>query len=185
MVQLTPNFDLPYPEATDNVNLWEHLQALAEAAEDALTNRNALCRLVATATQSIPHNTRTALTFGAEDDDVLGWHSTSVNTSRITPNIPGRFAITGCVYLGGRADYSLIVADFGKNGTAIAPAERQQPNTANNARSVAPALALQQANGTTDYFELYATHTNGASAAQATNQSSQFSSVFQVVYLGP
>lgn len=184
MVQLTPNFDIPYPEATDNVNLWEHLQALAEGVDDALTNRG-ICRLVATATQSIPHNTRTALTFGAEEIDTLGWHSTSVNTSRITPNVAGKFALTGSGYLGGRSDFSLIVADFGKNGTAVAPAQRQQPNSTNNARSVSPPYTIVTANGSTDYFELFLTHTNTAAVAQATNQSSQFSSVFQCIYLGP
>jgi hypothetical protein len=184
MVQTTPNFALPYPEPTDNVNLWEYIQNLAEAVEDALSLPGT-CRLVATATQTLTHNLRTPLTFPAEEIDTRNWHSTSVNTSRITPDRPGRYGVSGSLYMGGRADYSLIVADFAKNGTALASAEREQPNTQNSARSLAPPFTIVTMNGTTDYVELYGQHTNGASANQATNQSSQFSSTLQLIYLGP
>jgi hypothetical protein len=184
MVQTTPNFGLPYPEPTDDVNLWTHIQNLAEAVEDALSNPG-VCRLVATATQTLNHNTRTALTFAAEEIDSRNWHSTSVNTSRITPDRPGRYGLSGSLYMGGRADYTLIVADLAKNGTALASAEREQPNTQNSARSVAPPFTIVTANGIGDYFEIYGTQTNGASANQATNQSSQFSSTLQLIYLGP
>jgi hypothetical protein len=35
--QQTTNYDLTYPESTDNVRLWEHIQQLAEDADDGLT----------------------------------------------------------------------------------------------------------------------------------------------------
>jgi hypothetical protein len=48
-----------------------------------------------TGAQSIANNTHTALTFGAEDVDSSGMHSTSVNTSRATAVYAGWYSPSG------------------------------------------------------------------------------------------
>ena len=57
------------------------------------------CKLALTGTQAVAHNSNTAIPFavGTEIFDDLNWHSTSVNTSRVTPTYAGRYLVTGQV----------------------------------------------------------------------------------------
>lgn len=141
-----------------------------------------LVRIVASGTQSIPHNTATAVTFtGTDDIDTEGYHNPASNPTRITPTRAGYYTVVGTVAMGGRADWTWIQAGISKNGTAVAPHNRDQPGANNTVRMVS-ASCLVSLNGTTDYVELIAQHTNGAAVAQNTNQSSQFSSVLELKF---
>jgi hypothetical protein len=149
------------------------------------TTGRPLVRLIASGTQSIPHNTQTALTFtGAEDIDTHGYHDTATNTSRVTPLTAGYYRARGVVYFGTRADYTLLEASIGKNGTTIAPSGRRIPPLITGVQAV-EAVAIVSVNGTTDYIEVYGLHINSAAAAQVTNQSGRFSSVLEVEFLRP
>jgi hypothetical protein len=53
----------------------------------------AYARATSAAGQSIPNNANTALTFGSEDFDVGGLHSTASNTSRLTAPSAGLWLI--------------------------------------------------------------------------------------------
>jgi hypothetical protein len=53
----------------------------------------AYARASTAAAQSIPNNTSTALTFGSEDFDIGGLHSTASNTSRLTAPSAGLWLI--------------------------------------------------------------------------------------------
>lgn len=153
---------------------------------DLLVNRRR-CRLVATATQSIPHNVATALTFTSEEYDVYGFHDPVTNNSRITPNVAGWYTVRGAVHFPARADWTMIQCYYRKNGaggTSIASGDRQG-TTGNVAQSRSPQAALIDFNGTTDYVELITQHTNTAAVAQVTNQSAFLSSIFEVIYEGP
>ncbi len=149
------------------------------------STKKPVVRLVASGTQSIPDATSTALAFSTEDFDTNNFHDTVTNNSRITPNKAGYYTLRGTYITGTRTDYVTVDCAIGKNGTAVAPADRRSFSTA--ATQVGNALAvsceaLQQANGTTDYFELIVFQDNAANAAQLTNQSGRFSSVFECVF---
>jgi hypothetical protein len=156
-------------------------------AVQGYTTGKPLVRLVASATQSLPFNTATALTFtGSEDIDTHNFHDPVTNSSRVTPTIAGYYTARGTVFHGSRTDYSLTDAWVRKNGaTNLAPSGRHSKGTTASQADTAQVTVLVQFNGTTDYVELVAIQQNGASAAQVTNQSSQFSSVFELVFERP
>lgn len=136
--------------------------------------------------QSLPHNTLTAINFGtgSEDFDTGGFHSTTTNTSRVTPTQPGYYAVNGAVAFTGRSDYAAVEVVLRKNGTAIPSASRMSPKDVSQTL-ILPVAAKIQCNGTTDYFEISARHVNGASAASSTVVSSQFASSLEWTYEGP
>jgi len=77
------------------------------------------CALVNDATQTISHNTQTALVFTSETIDTDGFHSNSTNTSRIT--IPtgkaGKYLFT--LQINARVMSSLLGASLWKNGSIV------------------------------------------------------------------
>src|SRR5690349_16628255 len=82
----------------------------------------ALCRVRATAGQSIANNAFVSLNFDAEDVDTTGMHSTVSNTSRITAVYPGWYGAAGghsFVAAGGAAT-SRRMSQYAVNGTALA-----------------------------------------------------------------
>lgn len=170
------------PAAGEPVFIADILKMLRASAERPIV------RCLATSTQSIPNNTMTALAFGAEDWDLPGgWHDPVTNNSRITPTIAGYYRVTGTYFTGPRTDYTTIDVSVRKNGaTSLAPAERKNFAIAASQQSQALSVSCSlqvQLNGTTDYVELMAFQQNGAAAAQVTNQSARFSSVFELELL--
>ncbi len=142
-----------------------------------------VCRAVANAVQSIPHNTNTALLFGGEDIDTHGFHSVSVNTGRITPTIAGTYRFTATGFIAGFTDYTNVNVWVRLNGvTNLAPASRRG-NFANAQAHSLHTSVIQIMNGTTDYVEAIMLHANAAVAARNTNQSSTFTSVFEAEYI--
>ncbi len=146
------------------------------------TTKKPLVRLVANGTQSIPHNTSTALQFSTEEIDTNNFHDTATNNSRITPSKAGYYRLTGVVMMAARSDWTYIQVGINKNGTAVAPHNRVGPNANSTVRAV-DVDCIQQANGSTDYFELSVLHVNTAAVAVSTNQSSQFSTVFECEFI--
>ena len=88
--------------------------------------------------------------FTSEVTDLYGWHSTSVNTSRITPNIAGTYLVT--MLLTNVSGTTRALANCQKNGSTIAaPAIiTDTPGTIDDFSTV----GFVTANGTTDYFEM-------------------------------
>lgn len=152
-----------------------------------------LVRLVATSTQSIAHNTAVAIQFGtsSEEIDTHNWHDVSTNNTRIIPNIPGYYRARGAVAFGSRNDYTHVNCWIRKGGaTNMAAAWRSGYSTSSGtlvaAIWIVTTEVIVSCDGTSaDYIELVAQHQNGASAAQITNQSGQFSSVLEMEFLRP
>lgn len=123
------------------------------------------CHAYQITTQSLANMTWSVITFTAEAYDPWGFHSTSVNTSRITPVFAGTYKVLGQVAYapntaGDRA------AQVRKNGLTVdsmpygpAPAL----NGAGFASGVAMCFGTVSVNGTTDYLELYANQNSGGS----------------------
>lgn len=151
----------------------------------ALTTARPLVRLVANSTQSLADATAVAITFATEDIDTHGFHSTSVNTSRITPTIAGYYRVRGTVLFGARADYADLNCWIRLNGSSnLAPAYRGGfAGITTSSVETGIAEVIVSLNGTTDYVELVAQQNNTANVAQVTNQSSQFSSGLELEFL--
>lgn len=150
-----------------------------------------MIKLTAQAAQSLTDVTATAITFGAGSEELVenatGFHSTTVNPTRVTPQRAGVYRVRGVVMHGSRSDYADVNAWIRKNGSSsLAPAARNgwQGITAASVESQ-PAETLVRMNGTTDYVELVAQQNNVANVAVNTNQSSQFSSVLEVEFRSP
>jgi hypothetical protein len=153
--------------------------------------RPPMVKLTAQAAQSLTDNVATAIAFGAGSEEMMedatGFHSTTVNNTRVTPTKAGVYRVRGVVMHGSRSDYADINCWVRKNGASnLAPAARNgfQGITAASVESQ-PAETLLRLNGTTDYVELIAQQNNVANVAQNTNLSSQFSSVLEVEYRRP
>lgn len=113
-------------------------------------------RISASATQAVPITTQTAFLMGAEDYDTHNFHSTSVNSSRITPTIAGYYRFAGVSFWAAQTGTTLQQVVFRKNGTTnLPPAWRALGETAGTWSSGAVVLT-QPFNGTTDYIELTA-----------------------------
>jgi hypothetical protein len=167
----------------------DRIDAVDVSTIEASTTGKPLVRLVANATQSLSNNTNTAILFAAEDIDTHGYHSTSVNTSRVTPTLAGYYRCRGTVMLGARSDYTVINAWIRKNGTSnLAGGTRSGGafgSPAGSQVNTAYAEAIVSCDGVTDYVELVGNQANTAAVSTTTNQSSQFSSCFEVEYLRP
>lgn len=151
------------------------------------TTTRPLVRLVAQSTQSIANNTNTAITFGvgSEDIDTHNYHDTASNTSRVTPTLAGYYECFGTIMFGARSDYTNTNAWIRKNGVSnLAGGTRNGAGTASQVYTQV-AFAIVSCDGVSDYVELVGNQSNGAAAAQLTNNSTQFSCCFEVRYLRP
>lgn len=143
-------------------------------------------RLVAQATQSMAHNTVVPIQFaaGSEVLDNYGWHDETTNNTRVVPTLQGWYEVSGSVAFGGRTDYVTMQSFIRTAGANVqAPAGKPAlPATQISSTTMVPAggIVTVYCNGTTDYIELCAQHTNGASAAQVTQASGQFTSTLEV-----
>ena len=150
-------------------------------------------RLVPSGAQTLADNTQVALAFNAEDFDTGGFHSTSVNNSRVTPTVAGYYDVRGTFFTSSLVTGVTIDVNIRSNGSVNhAPGSRlggAAGHTVNgtaiaaaNAFSVST-CAILACNGTTDYFELMARQNSAGD--DDTNQSSQFSSVLEWSFLRP
>lgn len=119
------------------------------------TYQKPIGRVLPTAAQSVPITTQTAFTFGAEDYDTHGFHSTSVNTSRVTPTIPGYYRFTAHVFWNTTGAGTMHQLEFRKNGVTRLPCAWRQTGDAAS-WSMGPLTQVQPFNGTTDYMEITA-----------------------------
>jgi hypothetical protein len=101
---------------------------------------------------SLVSGTGLAIPFTSEVTDLNGWHSTSVNTSRITPNIAGTYLVTmqiNDVSVG----LSRSLIQLLKNGAVTTiPIMTDTTGIFDDFN----ATGFVTANGTTDYFEMNA-----------------------------
>ena len=109
----------------------------------------------------------TFIAFTSEVTDLYGWHSTSVNTSRITPNIAGTYLVT--FLLTNVSGTTRALANCTKNGSSVSAPSiiTDTPGTIDDFTTV----GFVTANGTTDYFEFQALVTG----ATKTGVAAQFS----------
>ena len=90
--------------------------------------------------------------FDTELTDLYGWHSTSVNTSRITPNIAGTYLVTMLFSNVSAALVTRALANVFKNGASNTPLSIITDTT--GTLDDFTTVGFVTANGTTDYFEM-------------------------------
>lgn len=122
----------------------------------------------ATAQAAVASGSVFSVIFDAETLDNINGHSTSVNPTRYTPSVAGRYeCIGGIAYAPNTAGDR--IAQFRKNSLQVvgdAPyGAMPAMNGASLAAGFAYAFATLQCNGTTDYIELWGQHNAGVSLA--------------------
>jgi len=138
-----------------------------------------IVRLLQQAVQSIG-STNTALTFGtgSTDIDTDSMHSETVNTTRITPTKAGYYLFSG-TYVTDLTTAAFIAVTLGKNAAVVQPRAQIYHAVTSAVKTVATS-AILSANGTTDFFELFALNSGGATN---TKVGSGFNSVFECQFL--
>lgn len=121
------------------------------------------CHVYQTTTQTLTTAVQAAISFNAEAYDPKGFHSTSVNNTRVTPNVAGTYQVCAMVAFAVNAtgDRTCHVK---KNGAAI----DTLPYSGARAASTSLTSGIAQVvggtvsmNGTTDYLEVYAIQNSG------------------------
>ncbi len=115
------------------------------------------------AAAALANGSDTTIPFTSEVTDLNGWHSNSVNTSRITPNIAGTYLITMQINdVSGGITRALV--KLNKNGAALTiPIVTDTTGIFDDFNAVGFATA----NGTTDYFEMVALVVGATKTAKA------------------
>lgn len=106
-------------------------------------------------TQAITTATDTKVTFDSESFDT----NSDFATSRFTPTVAGKYLFTAQIYTSNIA--GVYEVNIYKNGAAEINTEVKGAG-AGVAYTTPPVIAILDANGTTDYFEIYVYHSEGA-----------------------
>ncbi len=125
----------------------------------------ARCHAYQTSTQSTTSSVIAAITFNAEAYDPFGFHSTSVNTSRITPTIPGTYKAWGQVCWAANTTGDRT-AQIYKNGAGLDSLPYMgMPSLKGTGLSFGFSFCFGTAymDGVSDYFTLHGTQNSGGS----------------------
>lgn len=166
---------------------WEDIAALVDPP---------VVHLIQQTAQSMPSNTTAAITFGSgsEAQDTHGFHNDSSNTSRITPNVPGVYRVTGKIVYGARTDFRITDAWLRMNGTGQVDGSSGRNNASTASANSTTVSANQTAHtgthylefdGSLDYVEMMGVQTNTAGADPSTAASNQFRSTLSLEYVRP
>lgn len=130
---------------------------------------------VAAATQTLTTATWTEITFTGEILDTINCHSTSVNTARYTPNVPGYYKCAGAVAFAVSTTGDRV-AQFRKNGSVLTGAAPYEGEPAMNGTGLSFGFARADAtiacNGSTDYISLWGQHNHGSNLGTASDANS-------------
>ncbi len=137
------------------------------------------CRATSAATPSIANATWTPLTFTSESFDTDGWHSTSTDTNRITPTLPGIYRVEIQVAFAPHATGMRGVRIFRSGSTQIAGV--QQTASTGGTMTLLYAATTMNANGSTDYFSAECYQASGGGLALETSATA---TTFTVTWIG-
>ena len=101
--------------------------------------------------------TFTKIAFDTELFDTANCFDSTTNY-RFTPNVAGYYQFNGIAFLSATKSAQLVT--LYKNGSELARGNQQLNNTTASTRGMNISF-LAYANGSSDYFELYARHTTG------------------------
>jgi hypothetical protein len=125
------------------------------------------CRVTHNATQSIPHNTLTIVSFNTEESDTDVMHNVTTNNSRITIQTAGTYLVGFNGILASAADYSHIRAVLLVNGATTIAIDRRPGTGAGVDQTINVSTTYPFDAG--DYVQVQVGQVNTASAARNLN----------------
>ena len=143
---------------------------LDTAEADIVRLETAVCQVSMTAAQNVANaGAAVILDFDQEDYDPLGWHSTTTNPSRVTPNLLGLYQVFAFGEWAADSDSTRRLFELYRNGATAAadPNLRQEVNIGGSISvptQIASPLILKT--GTTDYFSIRVFQTNTSTGTQ-------------------
>lgn len=122
---------------------------------------------------AIPQTVFTKVQFNVENFDTHGWYDTALtaNGSRFTPKQPGLYHLSSQVGLLSVSDTATVHLAIYKNGAAVHWFRGRQSGTGEYGAFIS---ATVDANGTTDYFEIFAWTAGGATNVGGSNSNCWF-----------
>lgn len=140
------------------------------------------CRVYRSTAGTLTTATLTLVNFDAETTDDEGWHSTSSNTERVTPNIAGLYLVQAGASFGANATgwRELILWRNGTSGQAFSTVGRGVACTGTNSTNWI-VTGMFPANGSTDYFSLSVEQNSGGNLTLA---GGEFTTWMSVTFLG-
>jgi len=146
----------------------------AIAVQAAAAGTESSFNAVPSAEQTTPHNIRTKINFDVEQSDAN--NEFDPTTSRFTPKQAGTYLIIARVGWATPNHQSLMETDIYKNGAIILSEVGYANGPPAGQGSVVAAFVT--ANGTTDYFEIFARHGDGADSNTRLNNETRFSAFY-------
>lgn len=123
----------------------------------------------------------TDITWGIEDWDTFSFHSTSVNTARVTPTVAGLYTFNGAVAFDANASGNRTLW-WAKNGGVDLGSQTLFPPASGSATVIPARSTTYQMNGTTDYVVLRA---QSSVTVNHVTSSNQVQTSMEVHYVGP
>ena len=119
--------------------------------------------------QNVSNASATALVFNTDGSDVPGWHSTSVNTSRITVSANGQYMLSAWfIYItGGGSGYYSDYVNILRSGSSIGSFRALQEKDANGKHFLVTVPIIGATAG--QYFEVTLEQNSGETAVVAAN----------------
>lgn len=146
-------------QQTSDINAHNNRLNALETADPFATRP--ICALTQNTPQAaLSSGVSAAVLFDTEDTDVNGWHDTSSNTSRITPNVAGWYRARATIFFPSRTDWTVLNVIIGKNATTVPSGARLSFGGATNGVQSLTAEVIVSCNGTSDYLEVSANGTN-------------------------
>jgi hypothetical protein len=116
--------------------------------------------------QSFTSGAPTALLIDTEDIDTDNGHSTVTNTSRYTPQTAGRFQLSGGTAWASNAT-GIRTGELWKNGATLNGGGVNNGTVSGTTPRFPTRTLTATANGSTDYFEVWALQTSGGALLTA------------------
>lgn len=136
------------------------------------TYRRPIGRINRPTAQALADATWVAIQFTVEEYDTHGYHSTSSNTTRITPTQAGVYTFLGSGMFEAQATGTYSDVFFRKNGTDHYSGGSRVPILSGTSAHGGVAFATIEMNGSTDYVEL--TLRQDSAGADNTNTTTPF-----------
>ena len=184
----TTSRGLVYPDSGANVELWTHLQNLATSADTAIGTAVApgpFIKLILPANFSVSSGANTAVPFGASSEIIktdASLHSTTVNTTRVTPNKAGIYELSVFSWWASNTS-GQRGAHIGKNGGLQPPEQHWNATIPSGEFSIGQISTEHTANGTTDYFEMFVFQNSGGALNLMGGVGANRVSIFSMKYL--
>lgn len=155
------NSNALYPAGTDGMSFKSRMRDLAES-----TGSQHRCFAYQSGNTNMANATNTPITFTVEEGDARSWHSGVTNNTRITPDVPGRFRVTGQITFDTASGTGARIVSIRLNGTTVRG--RQSVGAISGTTMSVQVYAEVPMNGSTDYVELIGYQSSGSSMITTT-----------------